>query len=69
MVPRDFLLGFSVGLLNSFWNSVLKTSWSGRQAGEFCCPKFFAAAKQPSRYVGKLNSVEWLVFEIWVSAV
>ena len=32
------------------------TSWCGRPAGaEFHYPKFFAAGKQASRYVGKLN--------------
>ena len=46
-----------------FWVFVETTSLSGRPAkGEFCCPRFFAAAKQASRYVGKLNSVQWLVF-------
>ena len=39
----------------------VETSWSGRPAGEeFCYPKFFAAAKQTSRYVGKLNVVQWM---------
>ena len=39
------------------------TSWCGRPAGaEFHYPKFFAAGKQASRYVGKLNLVWYFKF-------
>ena len=55
---RGFLLGFCVGLCDSLLDvrgdNILVWS-TGRE--EFCCPVFFAATKQASRYVGKLHSV------------
>ena len=54
-----FLTGvLGLDSVTHFWIFVETTTWSGRPAGGgVCCPKFFATAKQASRYVGRLNSV------------